>query len=45
MLDEAGEPSAVDIKPGVITSYEVTGPIVRIKTPTDRALESLPVEF
>ena len=28
-----------------IPEYAVTGPIVRIKTPTDRALESLPVEF
>ncbi|MEO5940341.1 MAG: cytochrome P450 [Candidatus Limnocylindrales bacterium] len=28
-----------------IPEYEVSGPIVRIKTPTDRALESLPVEF
>ena len=28
-----------------IPDYAVTGPIVRIKTPTDRALESLPVEF
>jgi len=28
-----------------IPEYAVTGPIIRIKTPTDRALESLPVEF
>jgi cytochrome P450 len=28
-----------------IPEYAVAGPIVRIKTPTDRALESLPVEF
>lgn len=28
-----------------IPEYAVTGPIVRVKTPTDRALESLPVEF
>ncbi|HET7029322.1 MAG TPA: cytochrome P450 [Candidatus Limnocylindrales bacterium] len=28
-----------------IPDYAVTGPIIRIKTPTDRALESLPVEF
>lgn len=28
-----------------IPEYSVSGPIVRIKTPTDRALESLPVEF
>ena len=28
-----------------IPEYAVSGPIVRIKTPTDRALESLPVEF
>jgi cytochrome P450 len=28
-----------------IPDYVVSGPIVRIKTPTDRALESLPVEF
>ena len=28
-----------------IPEYRVSGPIVRIKTPTDRALESLPVEF
>lgn len=28
-----------------IPSYAVTGPIRRIATPTDRALESLPVEF
>lgn len=28
-----------------IPSYAVSGPIVRIKTPTDRALESLPVSF
>jgi cytochrome P450 len=28
-----------------IPEYSVCGPIVRIKTPTDRALESLPVEF
>jgi len=28
-----------------IPEYAVCGPIVRIKTPTDRALESLPVEF
>lgn len=28
-----------------IRDYQVSGPIVRIKTPTDRALESLPVEF
>lgn len=28
-----------------IHEYAVSGPIVRIKTPTDRALESLPVEF
>jgi cytochrome P450 len=28
-----------------IPEYTVSGPIVRIKTPTDRALESLPVEF
>jgi cytochrome P450 len=28
-----------------IPTYAVAGPIVRVKTPTDRALESLPVEF
>jgi cytochrome P450 len=28
-----------------IPEYAVSGPIVRIKTPTDRALESLPVTF
>ena len=28
-----------------IPEYAVAGPIARIKTPTDRALESLPVEF
>jgi cytochrome P450 len=28
-----------------IPEYTVCGPIVRLKTPTDRALESLPVEF
>jgi cytochrome P450 len=28
-----------------IPSYAVSGPFVRIKTPTDRALESLPVTF
>ena len=28
-----------------IPEYAVTGPIVRVKTPTDRALESLPVQF
>jgi len=28
-----------------IPEYAVSGPIIRIKTPTDRALESLPVEF
>jgi cytochrome P450 len=28
-----------------IPDYEVVGPIVRVKTPTDRALERLPVEF
>ena len=28
-----------------IPTYSVSGPIVRVKTPTDRALESLPVEF
>src|SRR5436190_438949 len=28
-----------------IPEYAVRGPIVRVKTPTDRALESLPVEF
>jgi cytochrome P450 len=28
-----------------IPDYAVTGPVVRIKTPTDRAIESLPVEF
>jgi cytochrome P450 len=28
-----------------IPEYAVTGPGIRIKTPTDRALESLPVEF
>jgi cytochrome P450 len=28
-----------------IPEYAVTGPIVRLKTPTDRGLESLPVEF
>lgn len=28
-----------------IPAYAVNGPIVRVKTPTDRALESLPVEF
>ncbi len=28
-----------------IPDYAVCGPVVRIKTPTDRALESLPVEF
>jgi cytochrome P450 len=28
-----------------IPEYGVSGPIVRVKTPTDRALESLPVEF
>jgi cytochrome P450 len=28
-----------------IPDYAISGPTVRIKTPTDRALESLPVEF
>jgi hypothetical protein len=28
-----------------IPGYEISGPIVRIKTPTDRALERLPVSF
>jgi hypothetical protein len=28
-----------------IPDYRVSGPIVRVKTPTDRALERLPVEF
>jgi cytochrome P450 len=28
-----------------IPDYALSGPIVRIRTPTDRALESLPVEF
>jgi cytochrome P450 len=28
-----------------IPEYEVAGPIVRVKTPTDRALERLPVVF
>jgi cytochrome P450 len=28
-----------------IPVYAVSGPIVRVRTPTDRALESLPVEF
>ena len=28
-----------------IPAYAVSGPIVRVKTPTDRALERLPVEF
>ncbi len=28
-----------------IPTYAVTGPVTRIQTPTDRALESLPVEF
>jgi cytochrome P450 len=28
-----------------IPDYEVSGPIVRVKTPTDRALERLPVTF
>ena len=28
-----------------IPEYAVCGPVVRVKTPTDRALESLPVEF
>ena len=28
-----------------IPEYEIAGPIVRIKTPTDRSLESLPVTF
>jgi cytochrome P450 len=28
-----------------IPDYEVSGPIVRVKTPTDRALERLPVQF
>ncbi len=28
-----------------IPAYEVSGPIVRVTTPTDRALERLPVEF
>jgi cytochrome P450 len=28
-----------------IPSYAVSGPVVRVKTPTDRALESLPVVF
>jgi cytochrome P450 len=28
-----------------IPDYAVSGPVVRIRTPTDRALESLPVEF
>ena len=28
-----------------IPTYAVSGPIIRVKTPTDRALESLPVEF
>jgi cytochrome P450 len=28
-----------------IPTYAVSGPVVRVKTPTDRALERLPVEF
>ena len=28
-----------------IPTYAVSGPIRRVTTPTDRALESLPVEF
>jgi hypothetical protein len=28
-----------------IPDYEISGPIVRVKTPTDRALERLPVSF
>jgi cytochrome P450 len=28
-----------------VPTYAVSGPIVRVPTPTDRALESLPVEF
>lgn len=28
-----------------IPDYDIAGPIVRVKTPTDRALERLPVEF
>lgn len=28
-----------------IPDYAVSGPIVRVKTPADRALESLPVTF
>ena len=28
-----------------IRTYSVSGPIIRVPTPTDRALESLPVEF
>lgn len=28
-----------------VPDYRVSGPIVRVSTPTDRALESLPVEF
>jgi cytochrome P450 len=28
-----------------VPSYAVSGPVVRISTPTDRALESLPVSF
>ncbi|HTS15897.1 MAG TPA: cytochrome P450, partial [Candidatus Sulfotelmatobacter sp.] len=28
-----------------IPAYTVAGPVTRISTPTDRALESLPVEF
>jgi len=28
-----------------IPEYAVAGPVVRVRTPTDRALESLPVEF
>jgi cytochrome P450 len=28
-----------------IPEYEVSGPVVRVKTLTDRALERLPVEF
>ena len=30
---------------GRIPDYEISGPIVRVKTPTDRALERLPVSF
>jgi hypothetical protein len=28
-----------------IPDYAVSGPVVRVRTPTDRVLEHLPVEF